>query len=75
MLKLVGVADAQECRPHDLRRGHNQDLVDSGVPLLQILIFAGWRAPGSHVSYTDLISTEMQACLKAHDALISDSVH
>ena len=68
---MIGVADAKKHRCHDLKRGHNQDLIDSGEPLLEILMWAGWRAPGAHVSYTDLVETEMQACLKAHAALIA----
>ena len=73
MLSLLSIPDAEQYRTHDLRRGHNQDMIESGKSMMEILVAAGWLAPGSHRSYSDRVWLEMAACMEAHDALTSAS--
>ena len=43
MLSMVGIKDSMKYVSHDLRRGHTQDLVDSGADLATILLAGEWR--------------------------------
>ena len=71
MLSVLGIPDAERYRTQDLRRGHNQDMIENGKSMMEILVAAGWLAPGSHRSYSDRVWLEMAACMEAHDALTS----
>ena len=44
LLSAVGVRDARLYRPHDLRRGHAEDLRLEGAPLWKILAAGEWRS-------------------------------
>ena len=44
LLSAVGVRDARLSRPHDLRRGHSEDLRLEGAPLWKILAAGEWRS-------------------------------
>ena len=57
--------DASKFRTHDLRRGHAQDLADSGAPLVDILNAGQWRSP-AFLEYLDINSLERDAVLQAH---------
>ena len=50
---------------------YNQDMIENGKSMMEILVAAGWLAPGSHRSYSDRVWLEMAACMEAHDALTS----
>ena len=42
VLKSVGVRCAGQYRTHDLRRGHAQDMLESGATLVEILRAGEW---------------------------------
>ena len=44
MLALLGIGSAHLFVPHDLRRGHAQDLVECGHNLTEILQAGDWRS-------------------------------
>ena len=44
LLAALGVANAGKYATHDFRRGHAQDLLESGVTLAQILVAGQWRS-------------------------------
>ena len=44
LLSAVGVRDARLYRPHDLRRGHAEDLRLEGAPWWKILAAGEWRS-------------------------------
>ena len=71
-LAQLGVPNSAAYGTHDLKRGHSEDMVRSGKTMLEILIAAGWHAPGSHRSYADMVALEMDACLEAHVASIAE---
>ena len=52
ILVQMGVEQASDYRTHDLRRGHAQDLVESGAPLATILAAGEWRSP-AFLAYID----------------------
>ena len=72
MLAALDVPHAQLFRTHDLRRGHNEDMVEAGTPLRDILIAGGWLSPHSHKSYTDMTALEMRVCHEAHASCMED---
>jgi len=44
LLTALGVASAGKYATHDFRRGHAQDLLESGATLAQILAAGQWRS-------------------------------
>ena len=66
LLEAVGTNSAHLYRPHDLRRGHAEDLRLSGAPLWKILAAGEWRSP-AFLNYMDIhkmdIEMVMQGCL------------
>lgn len=67
----LGVDNAGQYRTHDLRRGHAQDLLQSGAPLAAILAAGEWRSP-AFLSYVDQAKWEGEAVLAAHLGESSD---
>ena len=65
LLECVGVEDAQEYRTHDLRRGHTQDMVESGANLAEILLAGEW-GPRGFKPYVHEGILEANAVLQAH---------
>ena len=43
LLAALGVVEADSFRTHDLRRGHAQDMVESGAKLVEILRAGDWK--------------------------------
>ena len=43
LLRVAGVLEAGKYATHDMRRGHTQDMVDSGCALVDILLAGDWR--------------------------------
>ena len=43
ILAMLDVKEARKYRTHDLRRGHAEDMKDSGAPLVEILKAGDWR--------------------------------
>ena len=50
LLDALGFADACKYATHDFRRGHAQDLLESGATLAEILLAGQWRG-SSFVKY------------------------
>ena len=46
LLAAVGVRDAKVMRTHDIRRGHERDIKDSGGRLCELRAAAGWSERG-----------------------------
>ena len=44
LLRLIGVAEADKYRSHDLRRGHARDLMEAGSPWEEILEKGDWAS-------------------------------
>jgi hypothetical protein len=44
LLAALGFADACKYSTHDFRRGHAQDLLESGATLAEILLAGQWRS-------------------------------
>lgn len=65
MLEAVGTENAGLYRPHDLRRGHAEDLRLSGAPLWKILAAGEWKSP-AFLTYMDLHKLEMDLVLQGH---------
>ena len=65
---------ADKYRPHDLRRGHYEDLKDSGKRLWEILQCAGCTSSRAHLPYMDKTKLEAQAVLEAHMAAEADEL-
>ena len=63
LLAVVGVDKASNYRPHDLRRGHAEDLRLGGAPLWKILAAGEWRSP-SFMEYVDQNRLEMDLVLQ-----------
>jgi len=61
----MGVAGASEHWLHDLRRGHAQDLLDSGARLNEILAAGEWASP-RFTAYLDMEGLENAAVVEAH---------
>ena len=72
MLAALEVPDAARYRSQDLRRGHNEDMVEAGSSLKEILCAGGWLAEGSHRPYTDLVKLEMRVCAEAHSSCMAE---
>jgi len=64
-LSLFGVQDAPAFDTKATRRGHTQDLVDSGAPLAEILLAGQWRSRAFHC-YVDDAKLESSAVMSAH---------
>ena len=65
MLGLVGVANPECYRTHDLRRGHARDMQAAGKPLYEILTAGNWRS-SAFADYMDLQKLEDEAVFEAH---------
>ena len=65
ILAQMGVEQASDYRTHDLRRGHAQDLVESGAPLATILAAGEWRSP-AFLAYIDQNRLETDVVVAAH---------
>ena len=70
MRESLGLADADEYRTHDLRRGHALDLQLAGAPLHEILKAGDWRSP-AFLAYLDKYLLEKDLVHQSHldDAL------
>ena len=64
-LKLLGVGGADNFCLHDFRRGHAQDLVESGADLQRILRAGEWVSP-AFLKYLDTVKCEKAAVVQAH---------
>ena len=64
MLRALNVADAEGYRCHDFRRGHAQDLADSGAPLHEILGAGEWTSP-AFLKYLDLHKLEAKMVVQS----------
>ena len=62
LLAATGTENVRMYRPHDLRRGHADDLRKAGAPLWQILAAGEWRSP-AFLEYMDLHRMEAQLVL------------
>ncbi len=62
---MIGVAKAKEYRTHDLRRGHGQDLVESGATLAELLAAGEWRS-NAFKAYLQEECLEAGAVMEAH---------
>ena len=65
LIDLIGVAKAKEYRTHDLRRGHGQDLVESGATLAELLAAGEWRS-NAFKAYLQEECLEAGAVMDAH---------
>ena len=63
LLKGTKVKDWSKFRPHDLRRGHAEDLRKAGAPLWKILAAGEWTS-GHYKDYIDVHQAEMEAVLQ-----------
>ena len=63
LLEELGTERAQFYRPHDLRRGHAEDLRLKGSPLWMILAAGEWRSP-AFLSYLDVHKMEVESVLQ-----------
>ena len=64
-LQRLGVPESHSYRTHDLRRGHADDLSESGASLIKMLTWGEWRSP-AYMSYLNLDELEARAVLQAH---------
>ena len=67
----LGHRDAQSYNLHDLRKGHAQDMAESGSSIYQILGAKKWVSP-AFIKYMDVSKFDCDAALQAH-VLESDS--
>ena len=67
----IGIDGASSYWLHDLRRGHAQDMVDSGGRLCEILKAGEWTSP-AFTAYLDLEAVEMAGVVEAHLAESDD---
>jgi hypothetical protein len=65
ILVQLNVKEAVQYRTHDLRRGHAQDLLESGAPLWTILQAGEWRSP-AFLDYLNQHTLERDAIIQAH---------
>ena len=63
-LKLLDVGGADNFCLHDFRRGHAQDLVESGADLQRILRAGKWVSP-AFLKYLDTVKCEKTAVVRA----------
>ena len=68
----LGISDAGAHRTHDFRRGHAQDLVESGSSLAVILAAGEWKSP-AFMAYIDHGKLEAAVVVEAHANESSDS--
>ena len=61
----IGTSDAIHYNLHDFRRGHAQDLVESGCGLQQILGAGEWMSP-AFMRYLDTVKIDKEAAVQAH---------
>ena len=64
-LRVCGIEDAFKYRMHDFRRGHAQDLLDSGASLAEMLSAGQWRSP-AFLRYIAEETLERDAIVQAH---------
>ena len=64
-LHAVGVADAKSYGTHALRRGHAQDMLESGASLVEILLAGDWSSR-AFKDYLHAGVLEAGAVLEAH---------
>ena len=62
---MLGVPDHRRYRCHDLRRGHADDLRESGCDLGKILYMGQWSGP-AFLKYMNLMELESSTVLQAH---------
>ena len=61
VMASIGAEKANLCRTRDLRRGHAQDIVDTGGAKAELLYKGDWSQKGSsHQSYLDLMKLEAE---------------
>ena len=65
LLALLEVPNYEQCRCHDLRRGHARDLQLKGAGLAEILDAGQWSSP-AYLKYFDVHALEASAVLEAH---------
>ncbi len=65
ILLALKVPNGIRYRTHDLRRGHAQDLLESGASLVEILRAGEWRS-AAFAEYLDEDKVEASAVLDAH---------
>ena len=65
VLDKLGVDDAWAYRTHDFRRGHAQDLIESGSPLSVILAAGEWKSP-AFLAYINEHFLERDVVVNAH---------
>ena len=64
-LESLGVVGAHKHRTQDFRRGHAQDLLESGASLREILCAGEWRSP-AFLEYLNLEKLEHDMVVQAH---------
>jgi hypothetical protein len=64
-LAALGISNADAHRTHDFRRGHAQDLQESGSSLREILSAGEWRSP-AFLQYLNLEKLEHDMVIQAH---------
>ena len=63
LLMAIGIPNSRKYRPHDLRRGHAEDLRASGAPMWKILAAGEWSSSAFQV-YMDMHRAEMDAVMQ-----------
>jgi hypothetical protein len=72
-LEQIGIAEAHSYWLHDFRRGHTNDLTQSGSSLVEVLKAGEWKTP-AFLDYVNLQRQERDAVIQAHlDESSSDS--
>ena len=61
----LGVKGASQHNLHDLRRGHAQDMAESGSNIYEILGAGEWVSP-AFIKYMDVAKLDGDAALDAH---------
>ena len=64
-LHRLGVHEARWYRTHDIRRGHADDLRESGASLYELLSAGEWSSP-AYMSYLNMQELEAAVVLEAH---------
>lgn len=64
-LQCLNIAKADLYRPHDLRRGHAEDMRAWGCELAKILHWGEWKSP-AFLSYVEASQLEADAVVSAH---------
>ena len=77
LLGIIGVADAQRYRTHDLRRGHTMDLAESGSSLVDLLKAGQWSAVKAYLDMQhveDMAVQETQGISSSDDGDVPSDV-